>query len=199
MLLKAGALLILIFLSVEETEAAKVTIMMTSNLTITVVDDGKLGRGQVCDEPSQKPARPKFWRQSESEVSGRCQPSIVSFCCHDFKSWCWFIVNNKGLVHWWKYLVITAGKTWLNHWFPGEEGSGGGEGGSSEPCVGLCLHMLNAITIIVITIVNSNIITIVTVVNSSTILTSVIRRERGLTYPPPPLHPPCIGVCQHRW
>ena len=58
MWLKAGALLILIFLSVEETEAAKVTIMMTSNLT--VVDDGKLGRGQVCDEPSQKPARPKF-------------------------------------------------------------------------------------------------------------------------------------------
>merc|ERR1719163_2514457 len=71
----------------------------------------------------------------------------------------------------------------------GEEGSGGGEGGSSEPCVGLCLHMLNAITIIVITIVNSNIITIVTVVNSSTILNSMIRRERGLTYPPPPLHP----------
>ena len=188
MRLKAGALLILIFLSVEETEAAKVTIMMTSNLTITVVDDGKLGRGQVCDEPSQKPARPKFWRQSESEVSGRCQPSIVSFCCHDFKSWCWFIVNNKGLVHWWKYLVITAGKTWLNHWFPGEEGSGGGEGGSSEPCVGLCLHMLNDITIIVITIVN-----IVMILNS------VIRRERGLTYPPPPLHPPCIGVCQHRF
>merc|ERR1719305_468587 len=46
----------------------------------------------------------------------------------------------------------------------GEEGSGGGDGGSSESCVGLCLHM----------------------------------RERGLTYPPPPLHPPCIGVCQHR-
>ena len=56
MWLKAGALLILIFLSVEETEAAKVTIM----INLTVVDDGKLGRGQVCDEPSQKPARPKF-------------------------------------------------------------------------------------------------------------------------------------------
>ena len=26
----------------------------------------------------------------------------------------------------------------------------------------------------------------------------IIRKERGLTYPPPPLHPPCIGVCQHR-
>ena len=56
MWLKAGALLILIFLSVEETEAAKVTI----NLTVTVVVDGKLGRGQVCDETSEKAARPKF-------------------------------------------------------------------------------------------------------------------------------------------
>ena len=46
---------ILIFLSVEEAEAAKVT----TNLTITVVDDGKLGRGQGCDETSEKAARPK--------------------------------------------------------------------------------------------------------------------------------------------
>ena len=49
-------LTILIFLSVEEAEAAKVTI----NLTIAVVDDGKLGKGQVCDEASEKAARRKF-------------------------------------------------------------------------------------------------------------------------------------------
>ena len=40
MWLKAGALLILIFLSVEETEAAKVTIMMTNNLTINLTREG---------------------------------------------------------------------------------------------------------------------------------------------------------------
>merc|ERR1711974_397844 len=41
----------------------------------------------------------------------------------------------------------------------GEDGSGGGEGGSEEPCIGLCLHMLISIIIIVIVIM------IITVVN----------------------------------
>ena len=40
MWLKAGAILIFIFLSVEETEAAKVTIMMTNNLTINLTREG---------------------------------------------------------------------------------------------------------------------------------------------------------------
>jgi hypothetical protein len=26
----------------------------------------------------------------------------------------------------------------------------------------------------------------------------MFRKERGLTVPPPPLEPPCVGVCHHR-